>query len=227
VKETLPTKVTAKNQSTGSQEQPAVHRTENAMNRFLITLMLTGTLFLMGCQSPAPAPKAEEKAAAAPAAATPPPRKMTALPVVGYAGDQADLLKSSNPKLAANKKLAYDFFRIILRGRRLDRAAEFMTEDYIQHNPNADTGMAGFKAYFSALGGEQPIPEKLDGLVAIQADGDYVTLSFSREYVDPALKDETYTTTWFDMFRIVNGKIVEHWDSATKGPGPTRAPAKD
>jgi predicted SnoaL-like aldol condensation-catalyzing enzyme len=59
-----------------------------------------------------------------------------------------------------------------------------MTEDYIQHNPNADTGMAGFKAYFSALGGEQPIPDKLDGLVAIQADGDYVTLSFSREYVD-------------------------------------------
>src|SRR5688572_3684051 len=108
---------------------------ENAMNRFLITLTLTGTLFLMGCQSPAPAPNAEEKADAAPAAATPPPRKMTALPVVGYAGDQADLLKSSSPKLAANKKLAYDFFRIIPRGRRLDRAAEFMTEDYMQHNP--------------------------------------------------------------------------------------------
>jgi predicted SnoaL-like aldol condensation-catalyzing enzyme len=147
---------------------------------------------------------------------------MTAVRVTGYAGDQADLLKSSNPKFAANKKLAYDFFRIILRGRRLDQADKYMTEDYIQHNPNADTGMAGFKAYFSALGGEQPIPDKLDGLVAIQADGDYVTLSFSREYVDPAIKDATYTTTWFDMFRIVNGKIVEHWDSATKGPGPTR-----
>ena len=64
---------------------------ENAMYRCLITITLTGTLFLMGCQSPAPAPKTEEKAAAAPAAATPPPRKMTALPVVGYAGDQADL----------------------------------------------------------------------------------------------------------------------------------------
>ena len=48
------------------------------MNRFLITLTLTGALFLIGCQSPEPAPKAEEKAAEAPAAATPPPRKMTA-----------------------------------------------------------------------------------------------------------------------------------------------------
>ena len=194
------------------------------MTRFLIAVTLTGTVFLIGCQSPPPTPTTEEKAAA-PLASTPPPRRMTALPVAGYAGNQADLLKASDPKLAANKQLAYDFFRI-LRGRRLDQAAQFMTEDYIQHNPNADTGMAGFKAYFSVLGGEQPIPDKLDGLVAVQAEGEYVTLSFSREYVDPALKDETYTTTWFDMFRIVNGKIVEHWDSATKGAGPTRAPAK-
>ena len=25
-----------------------------------------------------------------------------------------------------------------------------------------------------------------------------------------------YTTTWFDMFRIENGKIAEHWDTAEK-----------
>ena len=196
------------------------------MTRSLYVVMLAG-LFFTAC-TPAneaktsnPTPEAQKEAAA-----TPPPRMMTAVRVTGYAGDQADLLKSSNPKYAANKKLAYDFFRIVLRGRRLSEADKYMTEGYIQHNPNADTGMAGFKAYFAALGGEQPIPDKLDGLVAIQADGDYVTLSFSREYVDPAIKDATYTTTWFDMFRIVDGKIVEHWDSATKGPGPTRAPAK-
>ena len=68
--------------------------------------------------------------------------------------------------------------------------------------------------------------------VAVQAEGDYVTLSFSREYVDPALKDETYTTTWFDMFRIVNGKIVEHWGGphCRRGLGlieePTDAPTR-
>ena len=150
-----------------------------------------------------------------------------ALPVVP-AKDQPALLKSSDPKLAANKKVAYDFFRIVLMGRRLNEADKFMTVDYMQHNPNAETGMAGFKAYFSALpGGEQPIPNDLPGLVAIQAEGDYVTLSFVREYDDPAQKGAKYTTTWFDMFRIVNGKIVEHWDSATKGAaGPVAAKAK-
>jgi len=134
-----------------------------------------------------------------------------ALPVVP-AKDQAALLKSSDPKLAANKKLAYDFFRIVLRGRRLTEAEKFMRDDYMQHNPNADTGIKGFKAYFSALGGEQPVPDTLPGLVSIQAEGDYVTLSFVREYKNA--KGQPYTTTWFDMFRIQGGKIAEHWDSA-------------
>jgi predicted SnoaL-like aldol condensation-catalyzing enzyme len=148
-----------------------------------------------------------------------------ALPVVA-GKDQAAMLKSSDPKLAANKKVAYDFFRVVLRGFRLDQAEKYMTNDYMQHNPNAETGMAGFKAYFNAIMPKQlpPIPDTLPGLVAIQAEGDYVTLSFVREYDDPAAAGKKYTTTWFDMFRIVNGKIVEHWDSATKGAvGPVAA----
>lgn len=140
-----------------------------------------------------------------------------ALPVVP-APDQAALLKSKDPKLAANKKIAYDFFRIVLRGRHLDEAEKYMKDDYIQHNPSADTGIVGFKAYFSKLGGPQAIPDTLPGLVAIQAEGNFVTLSFVREMDDPANKGQKYTTTWFDMFRIDNGKIAEHWDVATKPP---------
>ncbi|HEY3826822.1 MAG TPA: nuclear transport factor 2 family protein [Bryobacteraceae bacterium] len=140
-----------------------------------------------------------------------------ALPVAP-APDQAALLKSNDKKLAANKKAAYDFYRIVLRGLRLDQAEKYMRDDYMQHNPNADTGMAGFKAYFVKLGGPKPIPEKIDGLVAIQAEGDYVTMSFVRELDDPKEKGRKYTTTWFDMFRFDNnGKIAEHWDSAMKG----------
>jgi predicted SnoaL-like aldol condensation-catalyzing enzyme len=152
-----------------------------------------------------------------------------ALPVVPVApGKQKDLLKSDDAKLAVNKKIAYDFFRIVLQGRRLDLAEQYMHNDYMQHNPNADTGIAGFKAYFSALpGGPQPIPDTLNGLVAIQAEGDYVTMSFVREYDDPSAAGKKYTTTWFDMFRIVDGKVAEHWDSAMKGAtGPVAASAQ-
>ena len=142
-----------------------------------------------------------------------------ALPVTP-SPDQAALLKSKDPKLAANKKLAYDFFRVVLRARHLDEADKYMKDDYIQHNPNADTGLAGFKAYFTRLGGPQPVKDTLDDLVAIQAEGNYVTLSFVRPYDDPAKKGEKYTTTWFDMFRFENGKIAEHWDCATKAAPP-------
>ncbi len=139
-----------------------------------------------------------------------------ALPVVP-AKDQAALLVSKDKKLAANKKAAYDFYRIVLRGLRLDQAEKYMREDYIQHNPNAETGLKGFKDYFVKLGGPKPIPATIDGLVAIQAEGDYVTMSFVREYDDPKQKGKKYTTTWFDMFRFDNnGKIAEHWDNALK-----------
>jgi predicted SnoaL-like aldol condensation-catalyzing enzyme len=148
-----------------------------------------------------------------------------AMPVVP-GKDQAAMLKSSDPKLAANKKVVYDFFRVVLRGFRIDEADKYMAPDYIQHNPNAETGMAGFKAYFNAIKPKQlpPIPATLTDLVAIQAEGDYVTLSFVKEYDDPAAPGKKYTTTWFDMLRVVNGKLVEHWDSATKGAvGPAAA----
>ena len=138
-----------------------------------------------------------------------------ALPVVP-APDQAELLKSKDPKLAANKKIAYDFFRVVLRGRHLDQAEKYMKDDYIQHNPNADTGIKGFKEYFSKLGGELPIPDTLADLVSIQAEGDMVTLSLVREYDEPGQPGKKYTSTWFDMFRIEGGKIAEHWDNATK-----------
>jgi predicted SnoaL-like aldol condensation-catalyzing enzyme len=145
-----------------------------------------------------------------------------ALPVVP-GKDQAAMLKSSDPKLAANKKVAYDFYRIVLRGLRLDQAEKYMRNDYMQHNPNADTGIEGFKAYFTKLGGPKSIPDTLADLVAIQAEGDFVTLSLVREYDDPAQPGKKYTSTWFDMFRIQDGKIAEHWDNATK---PVPAPKK-
>lgn len=150
----------------------------------------------------------------------------SALPVVP-AKDQAALLKSRDPKLAANKKLAYDFFRIVLRARHLDEAEKYMKADYIQHNPMADTGREGFKEFFRKLGGPLPIADTLPGLVAIQAEGDYVTLSFVREYDDPVNKGNKYTTTWFDMLRFENGKLAEHWDCQLKvSPAPVTADNK-
>ena len=46
--------------------------------------------------------------------------------------------------------------------------------------------------------------------------GDLVVMAFAREYPDPKDPSQKYTTTWFDMFRLADGKIAEHWDPATR-----------
>jgi predicted SnoaL-like aldol condensation-catalyzing enzyme len=127
------------------------------------------------------------------------------------------LLASSNPQLAANKRLVYDFWREVIEARHLELADKYMTETYIQHNPNVPTGRAGFIGYFSKYGKPKPIWDKVSSpIIAIVAEGDLVTLVFAKELPDPKDQSKRYTTTWFDMFRIENGKIAEHWDAATK-----------
>ncbi len=132
------------------------------------------------------------------------------------APDQQSLLKSADFKLRKNKHLVYDFARVVLAGLHLDQVPNFMREDYIQHNPNVATGMKGFLEAFSKLGPPRPISSELKGLVSIQAEGDFVTLSFVSRHASPGKVGGSYTTAWFDMFRIQEGKIAEHWDCDTK-----------
>jgi predicted SnoaL-like aldol condensation-catalyzing enzyme len=131
------------------------------------------------------------------------------------AKDQQALLKSSDPQLAANKKLVYDMWRNFLTARHIEAADQYLAPEYHQHNPNAETGREGVKAYFRALN-LQPtaVPDTIPNLVSIVAERDLVVLSFVREGKDK--EGKPYTTTSFDMFRVANGKIVEHWDIATK-----------
>jgi predicted SnoaL-like aldol condensation-catalyzing enzyme len=137
-------------------------------------------------------------------------------PVVAISPEaQRALLASSDPQLAANKKLVWDMWRTFLQGGDINAADKYLAPEYHQHNPNAETGLEGVKAYFRAAGAKATEPKDyIERLVSIVAERDLVTLALVREGVD---KDgKPYTTTWFDMFRIADGKIVEHWDTATK-----------
>ncbi len=133
------------------------------------------------------------------------------------APDQEKLLASADPKLAANKRLVYDFWREVFEGAHMELADKYMAESYVQHNPNVATGRAAFVEFFQRVRKPAPIEARIKApLVAIVAEGDLVVLSFAREHADPKDATQKYTTTWFDMFRIENGRIAEHWDPALK-----------
>jgi predicted SnoaL-like aldol condensation-catalyzing enzyme len=132
-------------------------------------------------------------------------------------GDQAKLLESADPQLAANKKLAYTMYRVLLQAGQWKRAKDFIADDYIQHNPNVVNGRAALEEFIKGSRPELPVEETLKlPLISIVAERDRVVLSFVRQLKDD--KGETYYTSWFDMFRIENGKIAEHWDPATITP---------
>jgi len=140
------------------------------------------------------------------------------VPVVA-ATDQEALLKSTDARLAANKRLVYDFWREVFEAGHMDLADKYMADGYIQHNPNVPTGRAAFVDFFSKNVKPRDVEPRVKApLVAVLADGDLVVLVFAREMPDPQDAGKKYTTTWFDMFRIERGKIAEHWDPATKRP---------
>jgi predicted SnoaL-like aldol condensation-catalyzing enzyme len=130
------------------------------------------------------------------------------------AKDQLSMLKSDDPKLARNKKHVFDFWRIVYEGGHVDKAAEYMAEGYIQHNPNVKSGRAAFVALFSK---ERP-PRKIEPrmkmpVISIIAERATVMVSSVRKVRDRQNKDHVYYITWFDVFRIdEQGLIAEHWD---------------
>jgi predicted SnoaL-like aldol condensation-catalyzing enzyme len=139
----------------------------------------------------------------------------SALPVVGTSDldEQLAMLESDDPQEAANKRLVFEMWRVFLVAHHIDRAGEFLPEDYIQHNPMAETGLQGVKDFFTAFGFEPTeVPPNIpSGVIDIVADGDKVVLLFPRTYTDSCGRE--YTTMWADMFRIEDGVIVEHWDT--------------
>jgi predicted SnoaL-like aldol condensation-catalyzing enzyme len=143
----------------------------------------------------------------------------TAQEAVVAAPDTDALFHSPDPKLNANKQATYMIFKDLLEAGHWERADKYLTERYLQHNPNAKSGRDGVVYYFTQIAKAKPIPltEKMKSkVVAVVAEGDLVTVAMVREMKDPKDPSKTYTTTWFDMWRFKDGKADEHWDTATK-----------
>lgn len=141
-------------------------------------------------------------------------------PVVGVTGAAADaLFTSKDPQLNINKQATYHIVKDLLEANHWDLANKWITERYIQHNPNVASGLAGVVKYFTATRTPTPIPEHMKTeVVAVVAEGDYVIVVRPREYPNPREPSKKYTTSWFDMWRFKNGKADEHWDGALINP---------
>lgn len=138
--------------------------------------------------------------------------------------DHEGAITSTDAQLQKNKQLVYDMWRILLDAQQVEEAPKYLAQDYIQHNPLANTGLDGFMTFFRMIAKPQPVQPRMKNFIEIIAEGDLVVLATVRPYQDA--NNETYTTTWFDMFRVDNSMLVEHWDTARLPVAPPSPPAQ-
>jgi predicted SnoaL-like aldol condensation-catalyzing enzyme len=131
--------------------------------------------------------------------------------------DPESLFSSPDPKLHANKQVVLHIVRDLLEANHWDEAEKYLTKEYIQHNPNVASGRDPVVNFFGSRP-KSPIPDRKSWktkVVSVVAEKDLVVVSYVSERRDPRDAAKTYTTTWFDMWRIKDGKADEHWDGAT------------
>jgi predicted SnoaL-like aldol condensation-catalyzing enzyme len=137
-------------------------------------------------------------------------------PVVA-SSDPESLFTSKDPKLHANKQVVLHIMRDLLEAGHWSDAPKYLSQRYIQHNPNIASGLDPVMKFFGARP-SSPIPgpkEWRTKIVSVVAEGDLVAVAVLRELDDPRKPGQKYTTTWFDMWRIQDGKADEHWDYGT------------
>ncbi len=109
-------------------------------------------------------------------------------------------------QLEANKSIVREWHKLALDQRKPEEAvAKILGPHYRQHNPGAADGpeaFIGFMKWFA-----QTYPDFRMETKRIIAEGDYVVL-----HSHLILKPGDRGTAVVDIFRLENGKIVEHWD---------------
>jgi predicted SnoaL-like aldol condensation-catalyzing enzyme len=115
----------------------------------------------------------------------------------------------AGPALAAdpeaNKKVVIDFYEKGLNQKDYEAAATHFGPRYIQHNPGAADGPEGFKRLVAFL--KEKFPNSKSEIKRAVAEGDYVVLHV-HSVREPGQRGRAIV----DIFRLENGKIVEHWD---------------
>ena len=108
-------------------------------------------------------------------------------------------------KEEANKKTVLAFYDAAINQKDFEAASQYLGDKYIQHNPQAKDGPEGLKGYIAFL--KEKFPQQHNEFKHVYADGDYVIV-----HVHSVQVPDTRGRAIIDIFRLDNGKVVEHWD---------------
>lgn len=124
------------------------------------------------------------------------------------------MAQSDTPQEKKNLNTAVKCWREIVTFGHADMASKCMAADYIEHDPNMGGNLASFVAFVGKTPARPVKAEPKPGVAF--AKGDFVVLAWQRDSTDKTGKAYQYTT--FDILRMNNGKIQEHWDAEKRDP---------
>ena len=108
-------------------------------------------------------------------------------------------------KTEANKTLVRSFISDILVNGKMDKLAGYFDGDhYIQHNPHIADNLSGLGAAIEAMA-KQGVAMKYDTIHKVLGEGNFVLAVSEGVFAGKP-------TSFYDLFRVENGKIAEHWD---------------
>ena len=108
-------------------------------------------------------------------------------------------------QMEANKKAVVEFYDLAINKKDFDAASKFIGPRYVQHNPRAADGPEGLKAFLALL--REKFPDYHSEIKRVFADGDYVIV-----HVHNVPTPGSRGAAIIDIFKLENGKVVEHWD---------------
>lgn len=105
----------------------------------------------------------------------------------------------------ANRELVKNFLYDVMQGKHPEKTPDYFDGDsYLQHNTGIADGLSGLGAALAALA-EQNIQMIYTTTHQVLAQGNFVL----------AVSEGTFggaPTSYYDLWRVENGKIAEHWD---------------
>ena len=108
-------------------------------------------------------------------------------------------------KTEANRELVKNFLYDVMQGNHPEKTPDYFDGDaYIQHNTGIADGLSGLGAALAALA-KQDIQMIYTTVHQVLAQGNFVL----------AVSEGTFggaPTSYYDLWRVENGKIAEHWD---------------
>ncbi len=101
-----------------------------------------------------------------------------------------------------NKQIVMNFYEEFFNNWDKSVIDKYIKEDYIQHNPNAETGREGFRKFGDFFLAMKPHMD----IVKIAEEGDLVFVFFKCTMGNGSINKVC------DIYRLEDGMLAEHWD---------------